>query len=416
MSQLQVHNTRTHRLEPYESREPGHTRMYVCGPSVYDEAHLGHARSYVAYDAIKRTLKALGWRVTHVQNFTDVEESIPIKAAQHRMSPMQWATRLIERFHEDMDALHVQRADKYPRVSEHIPDVIRIIGALEDKRVAYTVDCGPRPHQANTACDVYFSVKKAPDFGQLIGETVEELTVERPLVAGARRNPLDFALWKSRDDLGITWPSPWGEGRPGWHVECTAMATKYLGYDFDIHGGGLDLVFPHHESERAIGEAVSGQRYCNYYLHNGFVTVGEQKMSKSLGNFVTVKDLLAQHDAEVIRAFLLETHYRAPLNYDAGGIAATQKRVERWRAHLAQVMRNAHGHAPSEALAQPVCNARDAFWAALRDDFHTDRALDALDNALAAASALHGADAAAALAFLREAARATGLLWELGEE
>ncbi|MFA5861392.1 MAG: class I tRNA ligase family protein, partial [Candidatus Thermoplasmatota archaeon] len=280
----------------------------------------------------------------------------------------------------------------------------------EDKRVAYTVDCEA------SGCDVYFSVKKATDFGQLIGATVEDLMVERPVMAGDRRNPLDFALWKSRDDLGITWHSPWGDGRPGWHVECTAMATKYLGNDFDIHGGGLDLVFPHHESERAIGEAVSGQRYCNYYLHNGFVTVGDQKMSKSLGNFVTVKDLLARHDAEVIRTFLLEAHYRAPLNYDTAGIAATKKRVERWRTQLGQVTQNAHQHEPAAALAAPMCNARDAFWAALGDDFHTDRALDALDDALAAASRLRGADAAAALRFLREAARATGLLWDLREE
>lgn len=416
MGGLRVHNTRTHQMEPFESSEPGHTRMYVCGPSVYDEAHLGHARSYVAYDAIKRTLKAMGWRVTHVQNFTDVEESIPKRAALHGMAPLEWATHLIGRFFEDMDALHVQRADVYPRVSEHIGDIIRIVGELEDKRVAYTVDCGPRAHQSASGCDVYFSVKKAPDFGALIGETVEELTVERPTNQGDRRNPLDFALWKSRDDLGITWPSPWGDGRPGWHVECTAMATKYLGHDFDIHGGGLDLVFPHHESERAIGEAVSGERYCNYYLHNGFVTVGEQKMSKSLGNFITVRELLSRHDAEVIRASLLGAHYRAPLNYDHAAIIATEKRVERWRAQVTQVMRAAHHHAPADALVPPVHAAREAFWGALRDDFQFGRALDALDDALAAASTLRGADAAAALLFLREAARATGLLWDLREE
>jgi cysteinyl-tRNA synthetase len=413
---LRVHNTRTHRVEPFAPREPGHVRMYVCGPSVYDDAHLGHARSYVAYDAIKRVLREKGYRVTHVQNFTDVEESIPQRAAEHGVAPMEWASRLIDRFLADMDALRVLRADVYPRVSGHVEEILDIVEDLCEKRIAYVVDCGPRPHMPHrSACDVYFSVAKAPDFGQLIGETVEELTVERPTMAGDRRNPLDFALWKSRDDLGVTWKSPWGDGRPGWHVECAAMASKYLGFDFDVHGGGLDLVFPHHESERAIGEAYSGQRYCNYYLHNGFVTVGEQKMSKSLGNFVTVREMLARHDAEVVRTLLLEAHYRAPLNYERKAIERTRMRVERWRSQLAEALDHARGHAPAPALSEPLRSARDAFWAALDDDFHFDRALDALDGAIERAAATRGTDAAAAVAFLRQAARATGLLWALGE-
>lgn len=412
-ARLRLMNTRTHQVEPFSPSVPGLVRMYVCGPSVYDESHLGHARSYVAYDAIKRYFLARGLKVKHVQNFTDVEENIAARAAEHGMAPLDWATHLIGRFFEDMDALRVLRADAYPRVSEHIPEIVGIIRRLEDKDIAYRFDCGPRAHAAS-ACDVYFDAEAVPDYGALIGTSIEELTVERPEHAGDRRHPLDFALWKSRDDWGIVWDSPWGRGRPGWHVECTAMATKHLGSNFDIHGGGLDLVFPHHENERAIGEAVTGERYCNFYVHNGFVTVGAQKMSKSLGNFVTIRDLLARHDPEVLRAFLLSQHYRAPLNYDEEAIAAAARRVERWRARLAAVRRLAHGHAPSAALAAPVCAERDAFWAALEDDFRFDRALAALDRALDEAAALHdGAQAAAALAFLEEAAQATGLLWEL---
>ena len=412
---LRVMNTRTHRMEPFEPKEPGHVRMYVCGPSVYDESHLGHARSYVGYDAIKRCLLAKGLRVTHVQNFTDVEENVAARAARAGVAPLDHATMLIGRFFEDMDALRVLRADRYPRVSEHIEDIQRIVVELECRDVAYRFDCGPREHVTEGGCDVYLDVDRVPDYGALIGTSVEELTVERPTEAGDRRHPLDFALWKARDDWGMTWPSPWGHGRPGWHVECTAMASKYLGWDFDLHGGGLDLVFPHHENERVIGEAVSGQRYCNHYLHNGFVTVGNEKMSKSLGNFVTVRDLLRRHDAEVLRAFLLSRHYRAPLNYDEDAIAAAEARVARWRDRLAQVLRASNGASPAAVLAAPVCTERDAFWAALDDDFQFGRALDALDAALEEAARLPPGQAAAALAFFREAARATGLLWSLGE-
>jgi hypothetical protein len=322
---LRVKNTRTHRLEPFVPKEPGHVRMYVCGPSVYDESHLGHARSYVAYDAMKRFFLTRGLRVTHVQNFTDVEEHISERAQSVGMAPLDYATKLIHRFFEDMDALHVLRATHYPRVSEHIDEIIAIVRDLEKKRIAYRVDCGPRPHQTDGGCDVYFGVEKVKDYGALIGQNIEELTVERPDQYGDRRNPLDFALWKSRDDWGVLWESPYGKGRPGWHVECTAMARKYLGADFDLHGGGLDLVFPHHENERVIGEALTGERYCNHYLHNGFVTVGKEKMSKSLGNFVTIGELLRRHDPEVLRTFLLSAHAMArPL-----GARPRRRRVKR---------------------------------------------------------------------------------------
>ena len=390
---IRVHNTLTHTLEPFEPKEPGHVRMYVCGPSVYDESHLGHARSYVAYDAIKRVLLARGYRVTHVQNFTDVEENVTTRAKAQGLAPLELADRLIARFFEDMDALHVLRAQHYPRVSEHIAEIQRIADALVEKGRAYTYDCGCKGEQM--ICDVYFDTHATKDYGALIGTSVEELAVELPMRGkGDRRHPLDFALWKSRDDWGVTWPSPWGEGRPGWHIECTAMATKHLGFDFDIHGGGLDLVFPHHENERVIGEAVSGERYCRYYLHNGFVTVAATKMSKSLGNFVTVKDLLARHDPEVLRCFLLSKHYRAALNYDEAELRRAEERVRRWREGVAKAP--ASGDCPEEA----------AFWAALEDDFRFDLALDALDRAIERGSATRP--------FLARAAAATGLLWSLG--
>ena len=391
-----MHNTRTHKVEPFAPSEPGHVRMYVCGPSVYDESHLGHARSYVAYDTMKRALREYGgYRVTHVQNFTDVEESIAPRARERGMQPLEWATRLIGHFLDDMDALHVARADHYPRVSENIREIVKIVDDLEERDIAYRVDCGPKGPDGKRNCDLYFSVERAPEFGQLIGTTIEELTVERPEHAGDRRNPLDFALWKSRDDWGMTWDSPWGRGRPGWHVECTAMATKYLGADFDIHGGGLDLVFPHHESERAIGEAWSGKRYCNCYVHNGFVTVGNEKMSKSLGNFVTIRELRSRHEPEALRMFLLSAHYRAPLNYDDAAIAHATMRLAAWRAGLARASDD----------AAPEFEA--AFSAALADDLHVERALVALDSELARATPSRP--------FLRRAARALGVLWDLQE-
>lgn len=385
---LKVHNTLTHDVEPFAPREPGHVRMYVCGPSVYDDSHLGHARSYVAYDAIKRYFLARGSRVTHVQNFTDIEENVAARAKQHGMEPLAWATHLIGHFFEDMDALRILRADHYPRVSDHIVEIQAIIRGLEKQGKAYRYDCRP------DACDVYFDAESVADYGALIGTSVEELAVELPVrEQGDRRHPLDFALWKARDDWGVTWPSRWGEGRPGWHVECAAMSTKYLGFDFDIHGGGLDLVFPHHENERVIGEAASGERYCRHYLHNGFVTVGSQKMSKSLGNFVTVRELLTKHDPEVLRTFLLSAHYRAALNYDEDAIEAAAARVERWRKGVAA------------ARESGACTHEAYFWAALEDDFHFERALDCVDRAIE--------DGTATLPFLRAVQKATGLLWSL---
>ena len=411
---LRVMNTRTHRVEPFEPRQPGLVRMYVCGPSVYDESHLGHARSYVAYDAMKRYFLSRGLRVRHVQNFTDVEENISARAAAAGRAPLDFASRLIARFFEDMDALRVLRADVYPRVSEHLPEIQEVVSALEKRGHAYRHDCGARHHTERESCDVYFDVKSIPDYGLLIGMDVEELAVERPLKESQRRDPLDFALWKSHDDWGVTWDAPWGPGRPGWHVECTAMALKHLGPGFDIHGGGLDLVFPHHESERALGEAYAGEQYCNHYLHNGFVTVGSQKMSKSLGNFVTLRDLLGRHDPEALRAFLLSRHYRAALNYDEDTLAEAERRVARWREQAARVREAARGASPADKLPPPVREARDAFWDALEDDFHFGRGLDALDRGLDAAAALADpTQAAAALAWLREAAAATGLLWGL---
>ncbi|HET6404020.1 MAG TPA: cysteine--tRNA ligase [Candidatus Thermoplasmatota archaeon] len=389
---LRVMNTLTHSLEEFRPREPGHVRMYVCGPSVYDESHLGHARSYVAYDAMKRYFLARGMRVTHVQNFTDVEENISARARARGMQPLEWAEHLIRRFFEDMDRLRVLRADHYPRVSQHIEDIQSIVAKLVETRNAYTYDCGMEDD--HTICDVYFDTRATRDYGALIGTSVEELAVELPLQkSGERRHPLDFALWKSRDDWGVTWPSPWGRGRPGWHVECTAMSTRYLGFDFDIHGGGLDLVFPHHENERVIGEAVSGERYCRHYLHNGFVTVGAQKMSKSLGNFVTVRDLLGKHDPEVLRTFLLSQHYRAALNYDEVEIEEVARRVERWRVGAAR------------ARSDGECPEEPAFWAALEDDFQFGRALDVLDRAFERGTATRP--------FLERAAKATGLLWSV---
>lgn len=413
---LRVHNTKTRTVEPFSTLKPGLVRMYVCGPSVYDRSHLGHARSYVTYDVMRRYFHAKGFEVEHVQNFTDVEESIAERAKARGIPPLALADEFIHAFFEDMDALRVLRADHYPRASEHVEEIVRIVQDLLEDEKAYASDChdGTRDGEPDEVCDVYFDVSKHPGFGALVGASPDELAVDHPSGKGERRHAMDFALWKSRDDWGVKFPSPWGDGRPGWHVECSAMSLKFLGPHFDLHGGGLDLVFPHHESEQAIAEAWTKQTYTGAYVHNGFVTVGARKMSKSLKNFVTVEELLARHDAEALRMLLVSHHYRAPLDYEPAAIDAAAARLARWKAAAAALARSATG-ASGDAERAPagVREARAAFWAAMEDDFHLERACAAVDDAVARSAGLAGAEAAGALAFLREVADALGVMWPL---
>ena len=280
--------------------------MYVCGMTVYDYCHLGHARMLVVFDMVQRWLRASGYRVTYVRNITDIDDKI-IRRARENGEPVDALTaRFIAAMDEDAAALGVQKPDHEPRATQYVPQMLDIISALQQKNLAYQASSG----------DVNYAVRRFPGYGKLSGKSLDELRAgERVEVDAAKEDPLDFVLWKRSRPEEPKWPSPWGEGRPGWHIECSAMGCALLGEHFDIHGGGQDLQFPHHENEIAQSEGATGRKFVNYWIHNGFVRVDEEKMSKSLGNFFTVREILKKFDAEVVRFFILRAHYRSPLNY-----------------------------------------------------------------------------------------------------
>jgi cysteinyl-tRNA synthetase len=280
--------------------------MYVCGMTVYDYCHLGHARVLVVFDIVRRWLRASGYRVRYVRNITDIDDKIIRRAAENGEPIAALTGRFIGFMEEDAAALGVEPPDAEPRATQYVPQMIDMIGRLEEKRLAYLAGSG----------DVNFAVRRFPGYGKLSGKSLDELRAgERVEVDSSKEDPLDFVLWKHSKPEEPKWPSPWGEGRPGWHIECSAMSSQLLGEHFDIHGGGEDLQFPHHENEIAQSEGANGRKFVNYWMHNGFVRVDEQKMSKSLGNFFTVREILAKYDAEVVRFFILRAHYRSPLNY-----------------------------------------------------------------------------------------------------
>ncbi len=303
---LRIHNSLTHRKEDFEPLEPGRVGMYVCGVTVYDMCHVGHARAYVTADMIFRHLQHRGYEVKYVRNFTDVDDKIIKRANELEVDPRQLADRYIEEFHRDMDALYIRRPHIEPRVLDHIDDIIATVQRLLDRGHAYEVDG-----------DVFFDVPSFKPYGRLSGANMRELlSGARVEVDARKRSPADFALWKAAKPDEPHWPSPWGEGRPGWHIECSTMSTKYLGETFDLHGGGKDLVFPHHENEIAQSEAATGKPFARMFFHNGFVNIDKEKMSKSLGNFFTIREMLERVDAEALRYFLLGTHYRSPINFE----------------------------------------------------------------------------------------------------
>jgi len=307
---IQLYNTITRKLEPFEPRVPGKAGVYVCGPTPYNVAHAGHARANLSFDILVRHLRARGYDVTFVRNLTDVDDKILAAAQATGEEPLALSARMAGLIEKEMAAIGVLPPDVEPRVSDHIDDIVRLIATLIEKNVAY-VAATPK------GTDVYFSVRSFPDYGKLSHRNIDDLLAGArvEVAADVKRDPLDFALWKGGDDAW-GWPSPWGKGRPGWHIECSAMSARYLGPHFDIHGGGMDLIFPHHENEIAQSEAAWGKEFARYWLHNGFVTCDSEKMSKSLGNFVTMGDVLARNDPEAFRYFLLNSHYRGPLAFD----------------------------------------------------------------------------------------------------
>jgi cysteinyl-tRNA synthetase len=303
---LKIHNSLGRTKQPFAPLRAGEVRMYVCGMTVYDYCHLGHARVLVVFDIVRRWLRASGYRVTYVRNITDIDDKIIRRAAENRETPGELTARFIRFMDEDAAALGVEKPDDEPRATQYVPEMVGLIERLEAKKLAYRSASG----------DVNYAVRRFPGYGKLSGKSLDELRAgERVEVDAAKEDPLDFVLWKRSKPGEPNWPSRWGEGRPGWHIECSAMSVKLLGERFDIHGGGQDLQFPHHENEIAQSEGATGKPFVNFWMHNGFVQVDREKMSKSLGNFFTVREVLAKYDPEVARFFILRAHYRSPLNY-----------------------------------------------------------------------------------------------------
>ncbi|MFQ5830550.1 MAG: cysteine--tRNA ligase [Candidatus Methylomirabilia bacterium] len=369
---LKIYNTLTRTKEEFVPLAPGEARIYVCGVTVYDLAHVGHARSALVFDVIQRYLRYKGYRVRYVKNFTDVDDKIIKRAQEEGVPASGLAERYIEEYRKDMAALGVQEPDVEPKATEHIPQMIRLVERLVAHGVAYRADG-----------DVYFEVRRFPWYGRLSGKNIEELQAgARVEVDERKQDPLDFALWKASKPGEPAWESPWGPGRPGWHIECSAMSMHYLGESFDIHGGGEDLVFPHHENEIAQSEGCTGKPFVRYWIHNGFVNIAGQKMSKSEGNILTVKELVRRYDPDVLRLYLLGTHYGNPLDFAEERVVEATRALERIRGLVEAADRLAVSGAPGPRRpARPlheIIDHRGRFEAAMDDDFNTPQAIGVL--------------------------------------
>lgn len=365
---LHFYNTLSGKDEEFRPLTPGKVKMYVCGVTVYDRSHIGHARALITFDVIYRYLRFLGYNVTFVRNFTDVDDKIINRANERGISSQELSELYIREFNEDMQALRCLPPTHEPRATQHIPEMIGIIHELKTKGLAYVVDG-----------DVYFAVDRFPGYGKLSHRRLEEMMAgARIEVDERKRHPMDFALWKASKPGEPWWESPWGPGRPGWHIECSAMCSKYLGQPFDIHGGGSDLIFPHHENEIAQSEGAKGQELARYWLHNGMVTVEQEKMSKSLGNFLTIQDALKKTTSEVLRFVLLSTHYRMPLDFSEQKVEEADKALTRIYETLARV----DAAIPHDLVRAKARNGEAAssslltrFREAMDDDCNTARAL-----------------------------------------
>lgn len=357
---LQIYNSLTNKKETFKPLVKGEVKLYVCGMTVYDFCHLGHARVLVAFDVVYRFLKARGYEVTYVRNITDIEDKIIARANENGEDFLALTERFTEAMHEDEKALGVLSPTAEPKATDNIPQIIAMIETLIEKGHAYQGSSG----------DVYYDVSSFPAYGKLSGRKVEDLRAgERVAVDDSKKDPLDFVLWKPAKADEPFWESPWGNGRPGWHIECSAMSTHILGNNFDIHGGGHDLQFPHHENEIAQSEACTGEHFANLWMHNGFIRINDEKMSKSLNNFFTIRDVLEKYPAEAIRYFLLSSHYRSPLNYSTESLDGAITGLDR----LYNTLRGL-----PEAEAERWSAHEDKFYAAMDDDFNTPEALASL--------------------------------------
>ena len=367
---IKFYNTLTNRVEEFKPIKEKNVSMYICGVTPYDVCHLGHARAYVTFDVIKRHFMRSGYTVNHVQNFTDVDDKIINRSLEKQISPVELAKTYIDDYFAQMDKLNVIKANTYPQVTKMISQIVEFIKKLEEKSFAYNVDG-----------DVYFSVDKFKDYGKLSKRKFEEMMVgARVEKDSKKRNPYDFILWKKtkeNEPKEVSWESPWAAGRPGWHIECSVMATTLLGNTIDIHGGGQDLIFPHHENEIAQSEACTGKQFANYWLHNGFVTVNKEKMSKSLGNFFTLKDIFEQYNPRVVRYYLLTQHYRTPLDFSHDNLNSAKSALQgldEAYTRLTAIVKENNENLSDENLIK----IQKQVVAALDDDFNFERALSHL--------------------------------------
>ena len=362
---LRIHNTLTRATERFVPIEPGHVRLYVCGITIYDLCHMGHARFMIAFDVVQRWLKTLGYRVTYVRNITDIDDKIIKRALERNISIRALTDEMIEALQQDTDALGLERPTHQPRATQYVPEMLALIATLEEKGYGYR----------STNGDVNYAVRKFAGYGKLSGKSLEDLRAgERVAANDAKEDPLDFVLWKQAkpDEPADTgWDSRFGRGRPGWHIECSAMGCTLLGDQFDIHGGGQDLQFPHHENEIAQSEGATGKPFVNYWMHNGYVQIDNEKMSKSLGNFFTIREVLARFDAEVVRFFIARAHYRSPLNYSDVHIDDARGALTRLYTALKDVQPDNQPLDWNEANAQ-------RFHVAMNDDFNTPVAVSVL--------------------------------------
>ena len=362
---LRIYNTLARAPQEFSPIEPGHVRMYVCGMTVYDLCHIGHARSVVAFDVARRWLQASGWRVTFVRNITDIDDKIIRRAVENGETIGRLTARMIAEMHRDFDALGVLPPTHEPRATDYVPHMLNLIGKLQERGLAYRASGG----------DVNYAVRKFAGYGRLSGKSLDELQAgERVAVDEGKADPLDFVLWKAAkpaEPPEAKWPSAWGEGRPGWHIECSAMSCALLGETFDIHGGGADLAFPHHENEIAQSEGAHGQPLARVWMHNGFVNVDDEKMSKSLGNFFTIRDVLKSFDAETLRFFIVRTHYRSPLNYSDAHLQDARSALKRLYTAL-------HAVPPADVAIDWAHPQAARFRAAMNEDFGTPEAVAVL--------------------------------------
>ena len=371
---MQIFNTMTRKKEDFIPQEPGVYRIYVCGPTVYNYIHIGNARPMIVFDTLRRYLEHKGYEVKYVQNFTDIDDKMIRRANEEGITVKELGDRFIAEYFKDAQALGIRPATVHPRATEHIGDIIKLVKTLQDKGYAYEVNG-----------DVYFDAKKDSGYGKLSGQNLDDLEAGARIdVDDVKRNPADFALWKAQKPGEPAWDSPWGKGRPGWHIECSAMSMKYLGETFDIHCGGKDLLFPHHENEVAQSECATGKPFARYWMHNGFININNEKMSKSAGNFFTVRDILKEYEAEDVRMFMLSAQYRSPINFSRELIAqahASLQRLYTARDNLAFLLKNAKAQPLTEAekaLLARVKEAADRFDAAMDDDLNTADAMGAL--------------------------------------